>query len=108
MQPKEWSMRAPEARRRGRGSRAARAGSAIARAIEPLECRRMLAGWTPLTNLAPAGVGTMLLMTDGTVMAQAGGISAQWMRLTPNANGSYVNGTWSSTASMSISRLYFA
>jgi hypothetical protein len=108
MQPKEWSMRAPEARRRGRVSRAAQAATANVRAIESLECRRMLAGWTPLTNLAPAGVGTMLLMTDGTVMAQAGGISAQWMRLTPNASGSYVNGTWSSMASMSISRLYFA
>ncbi len=71
----------------------------------------MLTGtWTPLTHLAPAGIGTMELLTDGTVMASAsvGPSSTAWYRLTPDASGSYVNGTWSQLPSMSISRLFFA
>jgi hypothetical protein len=63
--------------------------------------------WTPLTNLAPASIGTMLLLSDGTVMAQAGGTSRVWYRLTPDASGSYVNGTWSTLAPMGLERLYF-
>jgi hypothetical protein len=64
--------------------------------------------WTPLNNLAPGSTGTMMLLTDGTVMVQGGGQTSQWFQLTPDASGSYVNGTWSSLASMSISRLYYA
>ncbi len=66
--------------------------------------------FTPLTNLAPAssgGIGTMMLLTDGTVMAQGGGVANTWYKLTPDASGSYVSGTWSSLASMSTQRLYF-
>ena len=50
----------------------------------------------------------MMLLSDGTVMAQRGGVSSGWMRLKPDVNGSYLNGTWSSLASMSLQRLYFA
>ncbi|MBV8728249.1 MAG: hypothetical protein JO336_00425 [Acidobacteriia bacterium] len=66
------------------------------------------ASWT-LVNPAPAGAGTMLLLTDGTVMVQQGG-SQNWMRLTPDATGNYANGTWSTTsiAAMSTPRLYYA
>jgi hypothetical protein len=63
--------------------------------------------WTALANTAPGGVNTMLLLSDGTVMAQDGG-STTWYRLTPNSSGSYVNGTWSTRASMNYSRLYYA
>jgi hypothetical protein len=49
----------------------------------------------------------MMLLTDGTVMVQ-GNPYESWMRLTPSANGSYANGTWSFLASMSQQRLYFA
>lgn len=63
--------------------------------------------WTPLANLAPGGIGTMLLLTDGTVLAQNGSGTA-WCRLTPDIHGSYVNGTWSSLASMSYTRLYYS
>jgi hypothetical protein len=63
--------------------------------------------WTPLVNLAPGSIGTMLLLTDGTVMAQNGS-GVGWCRLTPDMNGSYVNGTWSTMASMNSTRLYYS
>ena len=67
------------------------------------------ARWTPLTNPAPAGsVGTMMLLTDGTVFALNNVDSRHWMKLTPDAQGSYVNGTWTTLAPMSFPRLYFA
>jgi hypothetical protein len=45
------------------------------------------------------GPSTALLLTDGTVMVQS--LAGQvWLRLTPDANGSYVNGTWSQLASL--------
>ena len=66
------------------------------------------ASWAPLANPAPAGsVGTLMLLTDGTVFAESGDDSQSWFRLTPDAHGSYVNGTWSALAPMSIPRLYF-
>ena len=64
--------------------------------------------WTALTHQAPDFTGTMLLLTDGTVMVQGYDPGDNWMRLTPDATGSYVNGTWSNLAPMSIPRLYFA
>lgn len=66
-------------------------------ALESLEPRMMLTGtWTPLANLNPlVEVGTMLLLTDGTVMETGNG-GQYWEKLTPDATGSYVNGTWSS------------
>ena len=72
-----------------------------------LVSRANAATWTPLNNLAPSSAGTMFLLTDGTVMVQAGG-SSGWMKLTPDGAGNYANGTWSSIASMSVGRLYYA
>jgi hypothetical protein len=68
------------------------------------------ADWTPLTNLAPNFPGTMILLSDGTVMVQNYSNPAYqgWMRLTPDSKGSYINGTWSLLAPMSTPRLYFA
>jgi hypothetical protein len=63
--------------------------------------------WTPLANPPPFGTpGTMLLESDGTVLVHdepnnnvtAG--SNEWWKLTPAANGSYIDGTWSQIASM--------
>ena len=54
--------------------------------------------------------GTMLLLTDGRVMAAtfgSAGCGPSWQILTPAANGKYGSGTWSSTASMATPRLYF-
>jgi hypothetical protein len=80
--------------------------------LETLEARNLLSGWTSFT--APEPIGTMLLLSDGTVMAQGGlgtnndGVSKVWYKLTPDSTGSYVNGTWTTLASMSTERLYFA
>jgi hypothetical protein len=70
--------------------------------------------WTTLANTPPAPLGTALLLTDGTVMVQgmatSGYATGNWYRLTPNSTGSYVNGTWSTLASMpsGYSPLYYA
>ena len=76
--------------------------------LELLETRNLLATWTPLTNLAPTGAGVMMLLTDGRVMMQGGGVTKAWSQLTPSATGSYINGTWSALDSMGLERLYFA
>ncbi len=47
----------------------------------------------------------MELLSDGTVIGTSG---KNWYKLTPDGNGSYVNGTWSTMASMSTERLYDA
>lgn len=69
---------------------------------------RNAASWSPLTNLPPGGsVINMLLLTDGTVITQSGDDGQHWFKLTPDAHGSYVNGTWTLLAPMSFPRLYF-
>ena len=64
--------------------------------------------WTALNNAAPSGINLMLLLPDGTVMAQAGGATNQWWKLTPDSHGSYINGSWTTLASMHDTRLYGA
>jgi hypothetical protein len=81
--------------------------------VEPLENRDLPSGnvWTPLVNPAPAPLGTMLLLSDGTVMVQGGGgntISKDWYRLTPISTGGYVGGSWSTLAPMHTPRAFFA
>ena len=62
--------------------------------------------WTRTTNNPPVNLGTMLLLTDGTVIAheendQNGNVATtNWYKLTPDINGSYINGTWSQIASL--------
>jgi hypothetical protein len=73
-----------------------------------LPWRAMGGTWTPLNNTAPSSVLTMLLLSDGSVMAQQAGATTTWYRLTPDSHGSYVNGTWSTLASMHDSRLYYS
>ena len=62
--------------------------------------------WTALANTAPGDIQTMLLLTDGTVMALDADDWTSWYQLTPDIHGSYVNGTWSVLAPMNYSRLY--
>ena len=50
----------------------------------------------------------MELLSNGVVMAEGPGVSKNWYALTPSSSGSYVKGTWSSLASMSLQRLYDA
>ncbi len=76
-----------------------------------LGCSAASAGtWTKIVNNPPGAVNLMLLLSDGTVMCannNGSTIGKAWYKLTPNASGSYVNGTWSSLASMHDTRLYY-
>lgn len=72
--------------------------------------------WTPLVNPPPFGTpGTMLLESNGTVLVHNepdNNVTAgtnQWWKLTPDSQGSYINGTWKQIASMpsSYAPLYF-
>ena len=58
--------------------------------------RVALAQWAALANAFPGHADTCLLLTDGTVMCHEYSTN-HWHRLTPDINGSYINGTWSST-----------
>jgi len=58
--------------------------------------------WTPVTTPAPFSANAALLLTDGTVMVQDAE-TPNWWRLTPDATGSYVNGTWAPLPSMASS-----
>ncbi len=62
----------------------------------------------PPTPGNPTGIGTMLQLPDGTIMANGGsnGNSQDWWQLTPN-NGSYATGSWSQLASMTVQRRFF-
>ncbi len=72
--------------------------------------------WTFLANQAPEPINAMLLLTDGTVIGQGvftsgaveGNGDTHWFKLTPDASGSYVNGTWTQIASMNSPRTYYA
>jgi len=50
----------------------------------------------------------MVLLTDGSVVMETFDDIDTWVKLTPDAKGSYVNGTWSTLAKMRTPRLYFA
>jgi hypothetical protein len=66
--------------------------------------------WTPLTNQSPSGpngIQIMIQATDGSILVQAYD-GQSWMKLTPDAKGSYINGSWSTLAPEPIARLYFA
>lgn len=74
--------------------------------------------WQSLTNAAPYNVGAMVLLTDGSVLMHAepncltcnGSDYSSWYKLTPDVNGSYVNGTWTKVASLpnGYAPLYFS
>lgn len=71
------------------------------------EAAAPIGSWTRIVNNPSFAASNMLLLTDGTVMCQDAGGSA-WWKLTPNAFGDYVNGTWSRLASTRWTRLYYA
>lgn len=70
------------------------------------------------TFSAPSGVnaGTLLLLTDGTVLVHDANRPSlgqnfggrNWYRLTPDSHGDYRNGSWSSALPMAGQRKYFA
>jgi hypothetical protein len=59
--------------------------------------------WTNVNanNLPNASLANPLLLTDGTVIF-ANADTPVWYKLTPDINGSYVNGTWSQIASLPV------
>jgi hypothetical protein len=72
--------------------------------------------WQPLTNQPSFSPGAVLLLTDGTILAHSepnclsctSTDYSSWYKLTPDRNGSYVNGTWSKLASPAgYAPLYF-
>jgi hypothetical protein len=69
--------------------------------------------WTKLTNSLPYNYGAQMnLLSDGTVIIHLanGGDSYgnSWVKLTPNARGSYVNGTFTNLPAMHYTRLDFS
>ncbi|HTT21257.1 MAG TPA: hypothetical protein VMG82_20165 [Candidatus Sulfotelmatobacter sp.] len=66
--------------------------------------------WVPLVNQPDVnlGLGNPLLLTDGTVILHEA-CGRSWWRLTPDAYGSYVNGTWKKATMMpaGYAPLYF-
>jgi hypothetical protein len=79
--------------------------------LELLEDRVVPANPPPtfaaLTHQAPASIGEMMLLGNGTVMGQGGGETNTWYNLSPDTSGNFFDGTWSPLASMNVSRLYF-
>jgi len=61
--------------------------------------------WTFVLGFPLKPVLLMLLLSDGSVMAQGGGSTA-WYRLKPDSHGSYRNGVWSTLMPMNDARLY--
>jgi hypothetical protein len=82
------------ARKRPRNSSTARPD------LEPLERRDLLNySWTLLNDKTlndTAGLGPMILMSDGTMMVEQQGSNASsvWYQLKPDSTGSYINGNW--------------
>ncbi len=56
--------------------------------------------WSTLSNQPPGPVGLCMLLTDGGVMCQNSQTLTGWYKLTPDPNGSYSDGKWSSLASL--------
>lgn len=54
---------------------------------------------TQLKHQVPDGIQLTFQLTDGTILGQ-GGDDSDWWKLTPDINGSYVNGTWKQMASL--------
>lgn len=70
--------------------------------------------WTPVATPAPAASGgVMMLLSDGSAMCKTNagggdGIGNTYYKLTPDINGSYVNGTWTALKPMNSTRLYYS
>jgi hypothetical protein len=59
---------------------------------------QLLNNQPPVLDYTNCGPGNPILLTDGTVLVQDNGCQ-DWWKLTPDAFGSYVNGTWTQIAS---------
>lgn len=81
---------------------------ACAALVVPI-ARSQAQSWQPVATIGPANAGVPLLLTDGSVMVHNMD-SSTWWKLTPDAFGNYVNGTWTQIASLpaGYGPLYFA
>jgi hypothetical protein len=71
----------------------------------------MMSGtWRDLTNQPAFGAGTMLLLTDGSVLChdESNNGTNHWWKLVPDSGGGYLNGTWQQLADGPNAPLYFA
>lgn len=77
----------------------------------------MTGTWTsfpvPDSSTGTFTADVMLLLTDGSVLVHNGFTTAltnasQWLRLTPDHNGKYETGNWSSELNMNFARQWFA
>ena len=59
---------------------------------------QLLTSQPPVLDPVDCGPGSPILLTDGTVIVADDGCADYW-KLTPDASGSYVNGTWTQIAS---------
>ncbi|MBS1722147.1 MAG: hypothetical protein JSS66_03965 [Armatimonadetes bacterium] len=70
------------------------------------------AAWTALAHQPTVPVYAYFLLMDGRVLANecdANGLgTVRWWTLSPDANGSYQNGTWAQVGSTTFTHLYFA
>jgi len=68
--------------------------------------------WSVIKNTPPAGVGHIMMLSDGSVLAinSACRATGNWYRLVPDNTGSYANGTWvaAGTLPTGYNPLYFA
>jgi hypothetical protein len=76
-------------------------------ALGPFAPAALANGWQPLTNQPPVNASTLFLLMDGRVLMNEY-FSKNWWVLTPDANGSYLNGTWSAVKAAQDDRLYYA
>lgn len=67
----------------------------------------MAGKWVALNNQPSFAANAMMLLTDGTVMVQELATN-NWNRLTPDAAGSYINGSWSARATSTNGPTYYA
>lgn len=78
-------------------------------AISPLQAAPTTGTWSTVSSTSPEFYsGTMILLTDGSVMVQSNLNFQRWTRLIPDSTGSYINGTWTAVAPMSRARRNFA
>ncbi|MCY7411329.1 MAG: kelch motif-containing protein [Chitinophagales bacterium] len=69
--------------------------------------------WTKVAAPSPdKNFGNLIMLSDGSALCKSAGgggsYGKRYNRLTPDSTGSYINGTWSSIASMFGDRLYYS
>jgi len=89
-------------------------GQGPGESVEEVTAKLTVGSWTMVANpyLAqgsngvPAQPGTVTLLPDGRVLASGPEVSSQWYTLTPDAGGSYQNGTWVQVGASAVGRLF--